>query len=215
MDYDLKTLLKLGLAAFLENIGMYKLPVSLLKISERWKDQKKNLMKRHPEISHDILSRMDKKFKWLADTALQVHERADGSGYPKGLKDGEILEMSYIIGIVDSFIAMIKKRPYRDKFIKTEAVKEIVQAGKTLFPPKILKVFLDQITPFPIKSFIKLNNGFIGRVKGVNKNEPLRPIIEILYDGSGNRLDKTMVIRLSENSLIHIIEGVDLDRVKP
>ena len=213
LKYDLKMLLKLGLAAFLENIGMYKLPDSLLKRSDRLGDQEKTLIKRHPEISHDILSRMGEKYEWLAETALQVHERSDGSGYPRGLKGDEILEMSYIIGIVDSFMAMIKNRPYREKFIGTEAVREIVGTGKVLFPPRILKTFLNQITLFPVNSFIRLNNGSIGRVKAVNKSEPLRPIIEIIYDGSGNRLKKTRVVRLSENPLLHIEGGVDIESI--
>jgi len=157
---------------------------------------------------------MGEKYKWLADTALQVHERSDGSGYPKGLKDGDIMEPASIIGLVDSFMAMIKDRPYREKLIRTEAVKSIMEAGKGLFPSRIIRVFFNQISLFPINSFIRLNNGFVGRVTETDKNQPLRPTVEVLYDGSGNKLSKTQIVRLSETPLLHIDAGVDLRNVE-
>ena len=210
MDYDIKTLLRLGLAAFLENVGMYKIPDSILKSPKKLDDHEIMLIKRHPEFSHDILSRMGEKYKWLAEVALQVHERSNGSGYPKGLKGGDILELASVIGLVDSYIAMIKNRPYREKFIQTEAVKSIVETSKGLFPPKIVKMFLNQISLFPINSFIKLNNGFICRVMATDKNQPFRPTIELLYDRTGNKLAKPQVIQLSENPLLHIDSSVNL-----
>jgi hypothetical protein len=214
MDYDIKTLLKLGLAAFLENAGMYKLPDSLLMNTKRLNHNETAMIKKHPAISHDILISMGEKYKWLADTALQVHERSDGSGYPKGLKGCDIMEPASIIGLVDSFMAMIQDRPYREKFIRTEAVKSIMEAGKGLFPPRIVKVFFNQISLFPINSFIRLNNGFVGRVTATDKNQPLRPTVEVLYDGSGNKLNKTQIVRLSEMPLLHIDAGVDLRNVQ-
>jgi HD-GYP domain-containing protein (c-di-GMP phosphodiesterase class II) len=213
MDYDVKMLLRLGLAAFLENVGMFKIPDSVLTSPRRLNDHEIMLIKRHPEISYDILSRMGERYMWLADTALQVHERSDGSGYPKGLKGAEIQELASVVGLVDSYIAMIKNRPYREKFIQTEAVKSIVEASKGLFPSKIVKIFLNYISLFPINSFIKLNNGFIGRVIATDKSQPLRPTIELLYDGSGNKLAKPQIIRLSENPLWHIdasINSIDM-----
>jgi len=210
MDYDIKMLLRLGLAAFLENVGMYKIPDSILKSPKKLDDHEIMLIKRHPEFSHDILSRMGEKYNWLAEVAIQVHERSDGSGYPMGLKGGAILELASVIGLVDSYIAMIKNRPYREKFIQTEAVKSIIETSKGLFPPKIVKIFLNQISLFPINSFIKLNNGFIGRVTATDKNQPMRPTIELLYDGSGNKFDKPQIIQLSENLLLHIDSSVDI-----
>jgi HD-GYP domain-containing protein (c-di-GMP phosphodiesterase class II) len=213
LDYDVKMLLRLGLAAFLENVGMYKIPDSVLQSPRKLDDHEIMLIKRHPEMSYDILSRLGERYMWLADTALQVHERSDGSGYPKGLRDGEIQELASVIGLVDSYIAMIKSRPYREKFIQTEAVKSIVEASRGLFPSKIVKIFLNYISLFPINSFIKLNNGFIGRVIATDKSQPLRPTIELLYDGSGNKLAKPQIIRLSENPLWHIdasINSIDM-----
>ena len=211
MNYDIKSLLRLGLAAFLENVGMYKIPDSILKSKGKLRKEDIELIKRHPEMSYEILSWMGERYGWIADVALQVHERSDGSGYPSGLKGGEILELASILGLVDSYMAMIKNRPYREKFIQTDAVKSIVETSKGLFPSKIVKIFLNQISLFPVNSYIKLNNGSIGRVISTDKNQPLRPTIELLFDGSGNRLEEKQVIRLSENPLLFIDSSINAD----
>jgi HD-GYP domain-containing protein (c-di-GMP phosphodiesterase class II) len=213
MDYDVKELLKLGLAAFLENVGMYRIPDSILNKSRTLDFQEAALVKKHPGFSYDILSRMGEKYKWLADTALQVHERSDGSGYPRGLKGEEILESASIIGLADSFMAMSKGRPYREKMVKTEAVKSIIEASKGLFPPSVIKAFFYQISLFPINSFIRLNNGSIGKVTATDKNQPMRPTVEILYDSSGNKLAKPQTIRLSEMPMLHIESVLNPDEV--
>lgn len=213
MDYDTKMLLRLGLAAFLKNVGMYKVPESILKTKGKLGEEEIKLIRRHPVFSHEILSRLGERYKWLADVALQVHERADGSGYPSGLKGKEILEMASIIGLVDAYVAMIRNRPYRKKFVQTDAIKSIVEDGKRLFPSRILKIFLDQISLFPVNSFIKLNNGAVGRVITTDKNQPLRPTIELLYDGSGNKLVKPQLIRLSDNPLLYITSSAGVSEL--
>jgi HD-GYP domain-containing protein (c-di-GMP phosphodiesterase class II) len=211
MDYNIKMLLRLGLAAFLENVGMYKIPESILKSTAKLGEEEVKLIRRHPELSSEILSQMGEKYKWLADVAYQIHERHDGSGYPLGLKGDEILELASIIGLIDTYCAMIKDRPYRKRFVQTNAIKSIVGANRRKFPSKIVKVFLDQLSLYPVNSYIKLNNRSIGRVISTDKKQPLRPIIELLYDGSGKKLDKPQIIRLSENPLLYIDGNAKLD----
>ncbi|WP_078060465.1 HD-GYP domain-containing protein [Desulfotomaculum copahuensis] len=58
------------------------------------------------------------------------HERADGSGYPCGLKGGEIHPLSLIVGAVEVFTALLEHRPYRDKsFTRAEALMELERQG--------------------------------------------------------------------------------------
>ena len=209
LDYDTKMLLRLGLAGFLENVGMYKIPDGILKKEGKLTRDEVQVIKGHPEISSEILSRMGERYQWLANVAVQTHERSDGSGYPKGLKGPEITELASIVGLVDVYVAMIKKRPYRDKFVQTDAIKSIIEASKGLFPQKIVKVFLNQISLFPVNSYVKLNNRSIGRVISTDRDQPLRPTIECIYDGSGNRLKEHLVISLSDNPLLYIESSVN------
>lgn len=213
MDYDVKKLLRLGLAAFLENVGMYKIPNNILETTRKLSEDEIRIIKSHPEKSHEILLSLGERYGWLAETALKIHERADGSGYPSGLKHDDIPELASVIGLVDTYIAMIKNRPYRDKFIQTDAIKSIIEASKGKFPSRIIKIFLNQITLFPVNSYIRLNNGSIGRVVATSKDKPLRPTIELLYDGSGKQLSSRQVIQLADNPLLYIDSSINADKI--
>ena len=208
MNYDTKKLLQLGIAAFLENVGMYKIPDSILNKKGKLEEIEWEVIWKHPEDSAAILYQMGKRYQWLAQTALQVHERADGSGYPKGLRGEEISELASIIGLADTYVAMIRNRPYRKKFIQTNAVKYIIKEAKGQFPPPILKVFLKQISLFPVNTPVRLNNKSLGRVLSTDKKQPLRPTIELLFDAQGNKLKNGEIIRLSENPLLYIVESI-------
>ena len=209
MGYDKKMLLRLGLTSFFENVGMYKIPDSILKRESKLGEEEIKIIRKHPEISAEILGRMEEKYRWVADVALQVHERSDGSGYPRGLKGEEISEMASIIGLVDTYVAMIKKRAYREKYLQTDAIKYILKVGKTLFPARIVKNFLTHISLFPVNTYVRLNNKSIGRVISTDKNQPLKPKIELLYDSQGKKFEKRTIIKLSDNPLLYIVNSVD------
>jgi HD-GYP domain-containing protein (c-di-GMP phosphodiesterase class II) len=208
LGYDLRMLLKLGLAGLLENVGMHKIPEDVLQKQGRLNDEEIAMIRDHPKKSYEILAEMGEKYNWLAEVALQVHERADGSGYPYGLKRDQIYELSFIIGLSDVYVAMITDRAYRERFVQTEAVKYVVDGCKGKFPAKVRKVFLNQISLFPVNTYVKLNNSFIGRVHRTHKNQPLRPTIELVYDSSGHKMVKRELIQLSENPLLYITESL-------
>jgi len=209
MGYDDKRLLDLAMIAFLHDVGLYKIPEHILNKNGKLTEQELKVMQRHPELSADILSKVDDRYRWLADMALQVYERADGSGYPKGLKGAEIHDYAYIVGLVGIYSAMTKDRPYRERVEKGNAIKGIIASSKGMFPVKIVKAFLNQISFFPLNSCVKLNDRSVGRVISTNPNLPLKPTVEILYDSLGNRLAERRVVDLSEQVLLYVTGSID------
>jgi len=209
LGYEAKDLLKVGVAAFLENVGMYKIPESILRKKEELTRDEMDIILKHPETSARILDQLSGSFQWVSEEALQAHERSDGSGYPKGLKGKEISEIASIIGIMDTYMAMIQNRPYRKKIIQTDVVKYIIGPGKGKFPPRVVKAFLDQISLFPLNTYVRLNNDTIGRVVSTDKSQPLRPTVEIWYDAVGQKMNKPKTIRLSHSPLLHIVGPID------
>jgi HD-GYP domain-containing protein (c-di-GMP phosphodiesterase class II) len=208
LRYDIKMLLKLGLAALLENVGMYKIPDSVLEKKGSLDENEMRMIREHPKESYEILDGLGERYRWLAEVAVQVHERTDGSGYPHGLKGSEIYELSSVIGLTDMYVAMTSDRPYRDKIVQTEAIKYIVEEGKGEFPANVRKVFLNGISLFPVNTYVRLNNKSIGRVISTQKQQPLRPTIELLYDSTGGKMERREIVRLSENPLLYITESI-------
>jgi HD-GYP domain-containing protein (c-di-GMP phosphodiesterase class II) len=209
MGYDDKRLLDLAMIAFLHDVGLYKIPEHILNKNGKLTEQELKVMQRHPELSADILSKVDERYTWLADMALQVYERADGSGYPKGLKGDEIHEYASLVGLVGIYAAMIKDRPYRERIEKNTAIRNIIASSRGAFPAKVVKAFLNQISFFPLNCYVKLNNRSVGRVITTNPSLPLKPTVEILYDSLGNRLAEERIVDLSEQTLLYVTGSVD------
>ena len=80
---------------------------------------------------------------------LQHHERTDGSGYPKGLKDNEISVLGKICSIVDSFDAMTTNRYYQPALSSFEAMNII--KGKMQDKKFDSDIFKQFVTFFPNK----------------------------------------------------------------
>ena len=150
MNYNLRSLLMVGLAAFLENVGMYKIEEGILLKKGELDEEERAIIREHPKTSYEILSQIGKGYHWVAEIAFQVHERSDGSGYPQGLRGNEISELSSIIGMIDAYVAMTSDRLYRGRFQDTDAVKFLIGKGENLFPAKIRKAFVGKISPFPM-----------------------------------------------------------------
>ena len=71
------------------------------------------------------------------------HERWDGKGYPRGLKETEIPLQGRIMAIVDVYDALVSERPYKKAFTNDEAVEIIMQNSGTHFDPAIAKLFYE------------------------------------------------------------------------
>jgi HD-GYP domain-containing protein (c-di-GMP phosphodiesterase class II) len=136
--YDLKT------AGILHDIGKIMVPFDLLNKSEKLSEEEFGRIKRHPEISYQILKGVD-EYAAFAEAVLHHHERFDGLGYPKGLKGDEIPIQSRIIAIADAYEAMTAQRAYRKPRSKEEAVNELRRCAGTHFDPEIVSVFVEKV----------------------------------------------------------------------
>lgn len=206
MGYSRVKLNELATAALLYDIGMFMIPDSILTKKEGFSESEFALIKRHPEMGKNILYVFKDDYPWLYRAAYEHHERENGQGYPQGLKGDDIDEYAKIIGICDSYEAMTHARPHKKVIMKFVSVRELVETKN--FSPKILKVFLEEISLYPIGSYVKLNNKAIGRVIATNAGLPLKPTISIIFDGQGNRMTEEKTINLKENPVLVITGGV-------
>jgi HD-GYP domain-containing protein (c-di-GMP phosphodiesterase class II) len=208
MGYSRVKLNELALSALLYDVGMFMIPDSVITKKDPFSESELSLIKRHPEMGKNILYVFKDDYPWLYRTAHEHHERENGQGYPQGLKGDDIDEYAKIIGICDSYEAMTHDRPHKKAIMQFASVRELVETKNLMFSHKILKLFLEEISLYPIGSYVKLNNKAIGRVIATNADQPLKPIISILFDGHGNRITDDRIINLKENPVLVITGGV-------
>ncbi|MBI2876259.1 MAG: HD domain-containing protein [Candidatus Tectomicrobia bacterium] len=210
LKYEGHQLEELGLAALLHDIGYGRIPPEIRQACRPLTPEEMHEIQAHPAYGHEILlTSLGEAHKQLAEIVLQTHERENGQGYPHGLKGREIHEYAKIIGISDVFEALTHSRPHRKRLLPYEAVKEILSSQRHLFPSNIFKILIQEMSVFPIYSYVRLNSGAIGRVIATEANQPLRPTVEILCDSEGKRVEGGKIIRLVETSLLHITGLVD------
>ena len=134
----------LELAGMYHDIGKISIPDAILKKPGKLSKEEFDTIKKHPEISYQILRAAD-EFSDLAIHALYHHERWDGTGYPSGKKGEEIPLFSRIICVADSYEAMTAVRSYKKQLTKDEAVKEIIKCSRFQFDEDIARVFVEKV----------------------------------------------------------------------
>jgi len=199
----------IGLGGFLHDLGMTRLPDGLITRPDRFLPEEVNLLKRHPEWSADILGDLGEIGKMISGFIVEEHERLHGGGYPKGIKDVD--EYAQVIGIADVYEALTHPRPYRKRLHPMDAIKEIVRSEKDSFLKGILKVVIEGLRIFPSGSYVKLNTGEVGVVISNNEPFPYRPVLKILYDDEGRRIEKERIIDLKENYLCWISSPYEME----
>jgi putative nucleotidyltransferase with HDIG domain len=128
--------------ALLHDIGKLGVPDSILHKPGPLTEEEWKIMKRHPELGYQMLSRIDFILPAL-EIPLYHHEKWDGSGYPKGLKGKEIPLPARIFAVVDVYDALTNDRPYRKAYRKEEAVEEILRQSGKHFDPEVVRVFVE------------------------------------------------------------------------
>lgn len=178
MGYDKKTLEELATAGLMFDIGKMKIPEFIMKKPQLTEDEFE-VVKKHAQLGYGILMKTKGISNNMKYSALQHHERLDGSGYPLRIKSGQIHEFAKIIMVCDIFDAMITDRPYRKKVSPFQAAEYISwQSGQTL-DSKICYILINNLAEFYIGKRVKLSNGQSGRIVYVDVNFPTRPVITL------------------------------------
>lgn len=127
------------------DIGKVGIPDSVLQKPARLTEAEYDLMKRHPELSAEIIKPLTQVdfYKDLIPGILYHHERFDGHGYPVGLTHEEIPLEARILLVVDTFDAMTATRAYRKGLPKEVAYEELRNFAGRQFDPHIVKIFLE------------------------------------------------------------------------
>ncbi|WP_353685546.1 HD-GYP domain-containing protein [Thermodesulfovibrio sp. 3462-1] len=131
-------------AGHLHDIGKIFIPESILLKPDKLTSEEFEIIKRHPEYGAKILSRVNFCIKsGICEMVLYHHERWNGSGYPKGLREKDIPLGARIIAVADVLSALLQERPYRKAFSWDEAMEEITKNSGILFDPDVVNALIE------------------------------------------------------------------------
>jgi HD-GYP domain-containing protein (c-di-GMP phosphodiesterase class II) len=157
-------------------------------------------LKRHPSLVFDVLSNSPAISARAALVAYQVHERDDGSGYPRGRRGDQIHPLSKIAAVADSYIAKISDRPYRPAMSPYRAMEVmLVETGRRQFDPRAVRALLKAESLFPVGSTVELSTGETAQVIRSTPEDYMHPVVSVLSGGPPR------IVNLAEERDISIV----------
>lgn len=180
LGWDDVRLSELGLAAFLHDVGMFRIPAEIVLAPRPLTEAEKVRVREHPLLGFELLRPLEERYPWLPRVCLQEHEREDGSGYPSGANGDRVHEYAKVIAIADTFEALVHGRPYEEPLAPHAAARRILDhAFSARFSKRHLAAFLCEVTPFPVGTDVRLSSGEKGRVVRTSPHSPLAPVVRI------------------------------------
>jgi diguanylate cyclase (GGDEF)-like protein len=139
---DERTIEKIRTAALIHDVGMLCVPTEILNKKETLADNEIHYVRKHPYIGWKILENFP-QLEEERKIVLYHHERADGSGYPFGLKGEDIPLEASILSIAEFYASITRKRPYREKIAGKEALNLLDSQSGLSFNPSLIRHLKD------------------------------------------------------------------------
>ncbi|MBS1161398.1 MAG: response regulator receiver modulated metal dependent phosphohydrolase [Proteobacteria bacterium] len=126
----------------MHDIGKIGIPDSILLKPGKLDAEEWKIMHQHPIMGAEIIGKHDNELLETARIiALCHHEKWDGSGYPQGLKGGDIPLEGRIVAIADVFDALVSQRPYKPAFPIDESLNIMAASTGRHFDPALMQAF--------------------------------------------------------------------------
>jgi HD-GYP domain-containing protein (c-di-GMP phosphodiesterase class II) len=205
MDLDAHALAELAYAAFFSDIGMLKVPERIREKPEPLNPEERLEVLKHPTCGINLLLKIQDIPFCTPLVVYQTHERADGSGYPKRRTLPVIHPYARIIAAADIFDAITTPRPYREAKTPYQAMEQLIWlAGNGKLDREVVRAFLRVVSLFPIGSWVRLDDGHLGKVTASHGDAYARPVVQCFFR-NGKRLKEPRVIDLKTEERVKVI----------
>jgi putative nucleotidyltransferase with HDIG domain len=186
-----------GIAGLLHDLGKALMPMDVLNKPGKLTDEEFAIIKKHPEEGHKLLLAAEGAENMTLDVVLHHHEKTDGSGYPKGLKDTEISLFAKMGAVCDVYDAITSNRPYKAGWDPAESLRRMAEWSNGHFDPTVFQAFVKSVGIYPIGSLVKLGSGRLGIVIDQAEKSLLTPRVKVFYSTRSNVRIKPEIIDLS------------------
>lgn len=180
LGLSLKELNDLALCGLLHDIGKTDILLEITNKSGPLNDEEFEIMKQHPSLSYEKLSKYNMFSQVILQGIQTHHEKFDGSGYPFGLAGTKIPLYARILAIADVYDALSSTRPYRKAWTPKKIFDYLTSCSSSHFDPDLLGAFLQCVSAYPIGTIVHLSDGSTAVVKENTPGFTLRPVIRFL-----------------------------------
>jgi len=185
---DQGSLRDLGMAGLLHDIGEAALPAGLLEREVRFGPEELAIVRSHPRLGHDQLTRIASLPAMVLDVCLNHHERVDGTGYPSRVGEAQLSLEARMAAICDVYDAITSYRPYDETATPPAGLSEMF-AVSGQFDPAILSHFIRSVGIYPPGSLVRLESDHLALVLEQAGEDLTKPVVRLFY----SILDRTRI----------------------
>lgn len=178
LSLSLLELKQLAVGCLVHDLGLLQLNLKLLQEAGSQGAEARLELSRHPTITYELLKDVESLAKSSRIVALEVHERMDGSGYPRRRSGNQIHFLSRIAAVAEHYAALTAVRSHREPLTPYQALTELLnetRVGK--FDKQVVQALLRVLSLFPIGSYVALTDGRVGQVLRANGEHYTRPLV--------------------------------------
>lgn len=190
-QFPKKKLEALCIGALIHDIGKSLLPKEILDKQERYyklTEEEIEIVKQHPRLGYKYLSNTYNINGLSKIVILQHHERIDGKGYPDGLVKGNILDLSNIVSIANTYDNLSTDLPGKRAMFPNDVLEYLMSNAGTMFDYDIVIVFCRIVIPYPQGTIVEISTGEVAIVKETTPGFPLRPTLKIIESPRVSRI---------------------------
>ncbi len=204
MGWDEHLVREVGQCGLVHDWGMYRLEKEIHSQRSTLTNDAREQMAQHPLFTFEMLEKMHELSDSVRIAAAQVHEKLDGSGYPRCLKDNQIHPYAKILHVADAYVSLTEETWGRPAFIAYDVMVYLLSQVKTKsISIDAVRALLNVVALFPIGSHVQLSDGSEARVIRRGNGPYTAPVVQRVGADRRLRMDKghSSIVDLSQSEL--------------
>lgn len=204
-------------AALVMDAGMLRVNADVLAKPGRFTPGEYRAVEQHAQFGAELLIRYVPDAAPVAAAVAAHHERADGTGYPAGIKGTTIPSLGRLLAAADVYAARCCPRSWRPAQDTRAALTDVLLMAEQGQLDKDFAEYLVALAFYPVGLVVELTDGRVGVVAAnhpdrLDPRAPGRPVIALLADADGNLLPRPEHLDLSASSRGGILRTLPADR---
>lgn len=191
---------ELGMGGFLHDIGKTRVKKNILNKPGQLSAAEFEEMKKHPESGAKIISEMSHITPRVSQAVLGHHIRHNRQGYPEWARKMPFDIMSGIIAVADCYDAITTLRVYQHPMNPKAALDKLHKLAGSYLDASLVNRFLELMGKYPVGTLVRLDNNEIAVVFRTNPAHNEAPIVKVVMDANGRKLEHPVVQRLADEA---------------
>lgn len=179
-------------AALSHDIGALAIRQALGQVASLDEAQRQ-VVREHPERGTHMLGELGVRDALWLEAVRNHHEHVDGSGYPQGICLGPH-SAGALMAVADSFAAMVRPRPYRDRKLGSAILDDLRLHAGTWYDPELVEAVATCFGPYHAGSIVRLANGDMATVTRHLPDRPEHPELLLVAASGDHPMEKPYAI---------------------